>query len=301
MQTLKAADGKWPEILNHFGIQMTNNRHIDCVFCGSKKSLRITDRGWICKCGNGNHIEVIMKYTGLSFKDAACDIDSFINNKYRGKKTPDQVNVIGLWKGLSPIQGTQAQRYLESRGIIDIPKRAMKFGQSHFDHQSGRTFGCITCVATDGRAEPCYIHRTLLDGDKKADIDSSKKLEKIKESVGGVAVRLTEVDTCIGIAEGIETALSATKLYKTKVWATLNTSFMKKFIAPRGVKHLIIYADSDSNGAGLSAAFDCGNKNILNDNDVERVTVMWPEIGDFNDLLFKQQKVYQWELKRNRN
>lgn len=295
MQTLKAADGKWKEILKHFGIPLTNNKHIDCYFCGKKK-MRVTERGWICVCGNGNHIELIMKETGMSFKEAACEIDRIINNEFRGEKKPEPTNIIGMWKGLSPVRGTNGEKYLNGRGIYDIPKRAMKFGKT-YDHQSGKYYECITCVATDINCNPCYVHRTLLDGDKKADIASSKKCEKINDHSGSVAVRLTDPDTCIGIAEGIETALSATKLYRTKVWATLNTSFMKKFIAPSGVKHLIIYADSDSNGAGHVAAFECGNRNILNGNDVEKVTIMWPESGDFNDLLTSHQKVYEWTLK----
>lgn len=296
MRTLKAAEGRWEEILWYFGLAFTNNRHIKCGFC-EKKKMRITDRGWICVCGNGNHIGLIMGYTGMTFKDAACEVDRIINNEFKGERKPEAKNIMGMWKGLSTLRGTSGERYLNSRGIYDMPKRAMKFGR-HYDVPSGKHYECITCVATDINCNPCYIHRTLLDGDKKADIDGSKKLEKINNSFGSVAIRLTEPDTCIGIAEGIETALSATKLYKTKAWATLNTSFMKKFIAPSGVKHLIIYADSDANGAGHVAAFECGNKNILSKNDIEKVTIMWPESGDFNDLLTKQQKVYEWILRR---
>ena len=59
---------------------------------------------------------------------------------------------------------------------------------------------------------------------------------------------------------------------------------------------MMVFADSDRNGAGHAAAFECANKNMLANNDVERVTVRWPERGDFNDVLQEAHKVYEWRL-----
>jgi putative DNA primase/helicase len=56
----------------------------------------------------------------------------------------------------------------------------------------------------------------------------------------------------LGIAEGIETALSASILDAIPVWAALNTSLLSKFEPPPGVLRLRIYADRDE--PGLAAA-----------------------------------------------
>ncbi len=72
--------------------------------------------------------------------------------------------------------------------------------------------------ATDDKAELCYLHQTLLDGDRKADIDSAKRLKSLQEDsyldhARSVAIRMFPVSTTIGIAEGIETALSCYQVY----------------------------------------------------------------------------------------
>ncbi|SFO05686.1 toprim domain-containing protein, partial [Xenorhabdus japonica] len=65
----------------------------------------------------------------------------------------------------------------------------------------------------------------------------------------------------------------------------MNAGHMAKFIAPRGVNHLIIFADNDWNATGEAAAYACANKNLLANNDIEKVSVRYPDLGDFNDLL----------------
>ena len=103
---------------------------------------------------------------------------------------------------------------------------------------------------------------------KKAAIERNKKMLSLQEYTGSIAVKLFPAKSTLGIAEGIETALSAHQLYKLPVWSALNATLMKKFKAPSGVDTLVIFADNDKNGTGLNAAFECGNKNLLSNNDV---------------------------------
>ncbi|EJG2212558.1 toprim domain-containing protein, partial [Proteus mirabilis] len=93
------------------------------------------------------------------------------------------------------------------------------------------------------------------------------------------------------IAEGIETALSCKQLYGVNTWSVINTNFMKKFKAPKGVTHLVIFTDMDWNAAGHAAAMECAHKNLLSNNDVETVSVRWPDNGDFNDMLIEACEV----------
>jgi putative DNA primase/helicase len=297
MKTLQACEGRWEEVYKLFGLRITGNRHIKCVFCDNKK-MRVTDRGWICTCGNGNGIQYIIQSTGKEFREVADTIDKHLGNLFKANVAVSKADkIVEEWKGLKPLKGTCGEEYLKSRGIVVMPKRAMKVGKA-YDYPTGLTFDALVCVATDSRGEPVYIHRTYLDGDKKADIEANKKKETVQEAYGSYAIKFFEPATCIGIAEGIETALSAHRLYQVNTWSTMDTSGMKRFRAPKGVKHLMIFADTDKNGAGHAAAFECANKNILCGNDVVKVTVRWPESGDFNDLLQVDRKVFEWEFNK---
>ena len=59
---------------------------------------------------------------------------------------------------------------------------------------------------------------------------------------------------------------------------------------------------NDENGTGHAAAFHCGNKNLLSNNDVNQVSIRWPSVaGDFNDLLQKGAEVFEWVLNKDKS
>ncbi|MDC9591940.1 DNA primase, partial [Xenorhabdus sp. XENO-10] len=83
----------------------------------------------------------------------------------------------------------------------------------------------------------CYLHRTYLDGDKKADITPQKKLDAMQEEAyrdhaQSSAIRLFPVDSTLGIAEGIETALSCKQIYGVNTWSVVHAGFMERFLVP---------------------------------------------------------------------
>ena len=94
-----------------------------------------------------------------------------------------------------------------------------------------------------------------------------------------------DAEKTLGIAEGIETALSVYDKYDVRCWSTINSGFMKRFRAPKGVTKLYIFADNDKSATGHASAFECARANLAYKNDVSDVVVMWPDdLGDFNDL-----------------
>ena len=302
MKTIDIVKGKWPFIFQQYGIEMTGRKHKDCPSCGGKKKFRIDDKEgagtWICTHGAGDGWKLLIETTGKDFRTLAKEIDVLLGNVY--SKTPIaprrdyEGELFAYWKTLRSIRGTPVERYLQSRGIWRTPARAVKFVGN--DEQSN-----MFCVATNDQGRPLITHTTYLEDDRKSKIDVPKrtsKVDKERESTidESIAIRLFESQTCLGIAEGIETALSAHQLFECACWSTMNSSFMKKFRAPSGVEHLIIFADSDSNGTGQAAAFVCGNANILANNDVKKVTIRWPGSGDFNDVLQEAQKIHEWVL-----
>jgi putative DNA primase/helicase len=71
----------------------------------------------------------------------------------------------------------------------------------------------------------------------------------------GSAVQLFPCSKRLGIAEGIETALSAHQISGMPVWAALSAGGIRDFPVIHGIKFLRIFADHDE--AGISAARAC--------------------------------------------
>lgn len=304
MKTVDFVKQNIPAVLEFYALPpITRGVHFkgECPCCGSKKSFRIDNKtgngDWICKCGAGNIWKLLEIVTGKQFKDLAHEIDKEFGNTFDGvpKKdfSPNQKlnNAMANWKKAEPLKDTNVKEYLLERGITTLPARAVKC-------LNGNMFA----IATDENGIPHYSHETMLDGNKKANVEVQKKLLGLQENseyANSVAIRLFDVSSTLGIAEGIETALSAAQIYGCNVWSTINSGNMKKFKAPLGVNHLIIFADNDKNGTGLAAAMTCGNKNILSNNDVEKVTIRWTgQVEDFNDMLIDGSNVFEWGLSK---
>ena len=164
---------------------------------------------------------------------------------------------------------------------------------------------------TDDRMKIAYLHKTFITNGRKTEGINAKKLftatgltrhECVScgaQSLDTAAVRLFNCGSTLGVAEGLETALSTTQIYDVPTWMLGNATYLKTFIAPPHVKQLVIYADNDQTGTGLMAAFACGNKNILRREGVEKVIIRCPEhVGDFNDMLKIQSDVRDWTLTR---
>lgn len=317
MRTIEAVRGRWPEIFQHYDLPpITGKNHFkgECPLCGRKGKFRIDNKDsrgeWICTCGAGDGWRLLELTQGKDFRTLARELDQLLGNTYepQGQAVrPVQEfrsRVITKFSSLTPLRTTPAQRYLNSRGINELPATHIRYNTTE-NHRDG-AFQSIWSVATDDRGAGCYLHRTFLLGGKKAEIEANKKLSKLQDDgylnhACSVAIRMFPVSGTLGIAEGIETALSCKQIYGCNTWSALNSGFLRKFRAPRGVKHLIVFADSDSNGAGLAAAFECGHRNILHNNDVETVSVRWPERGDFNDMLLNGARVYQQQLFSSQN
>ncbi|HWG75365.1 MAG TPA: toprim domain-containing protein [Steroidobacteraceae bacterium] len=104
----------------------------------------------------------------------------------------------------------------------------------------------------DSAGELATVHITYLEGGKKLQVEAPRKILSSVEGRDSCAVRLMQPTDVLGIAEGIETALSAAALDSAPVWSALNTSLLAKFDPPAEVHTLRIYADRDE--AGLLAA-----------------------------------------------
>lgn len=306
MNTIDFAKGQWAKIFAAYKLPpITGKKHFKgkCPLCQQKGKFRIDDRDgrgtWICVCGSGNGIQLLEKATGKDFKTLADELDILLNNQ-REKSAPQQPKdnsvsnfrgrVVNCYSTLKPLRDTSAAKYLQNRGIFSLPAEQVKFCSNQPIPKHTGEFQAIWALATDARGQLCYLHRTYLQGAKKANIKVVKKMDGLQEKnyleyAASVAIRMFPVASTLGIAEGIETALSCHQIYGVNTWSTMNAGFMEKFIAPKGVKHLIIFADNDWSATGEAAAYECARKNLVANNDIEKVSVRWPDLNDFNDLL----------------
>ncbi|WAH52458.1 toprim domain-containing protein [Pseudescherichia vulneris] len=312
MKTADAAKGQWAMIFEHYGLPpITGKNHFrgKCPVCDSIGKFRIDDRDgagtWICTCGSGDGMKLVTTTQGKPFNQICKEIDQLIGNSFTREKLPEtssassmRTRVLSKFSKLSSLRGTSGADYLNARGIYQLPQEAIRFNDN--ERYGGRVFQSLYSLATDDKGELCYLHRTLLDGSRKAQLkDSSgaKRQKSIQEDnyldhARSVAIRMFPVASTLGIAEGIETALSAHQIYKVNTWATMTANFMKKFRVPAGVKNFIIFADRDINSAtGLAAALECAHANLLAKNDLERISIYYPDNGDFNDMLMNGDQV----------
>ncbi|WP_411569385.1 toprim domain-containing protein [Serratia sp. UGAL515B_01] len=309
LKTSEAAKGRWAEIFEHFGLPpITGKNHFkgECPVCGARGKFRVDDHQgtgtWICTCGSGDGMKLLNLTQSKSFAELCSEVDRLLGNNYRHMTIPvsssaakQRQRVISKFSKLVGLRGTTAADYLRQRGINRLPAEAVRFN----DHQrhAGQVYQALYSLATDDKGELCYLHQTLLDGEKKANIDDAKRLKSLQEQnyldhARSVAIRMFPVASTLGIAEGIETALSCYQVYGVNTWATINSTFMKKFRVPAGVKHLIVFADMDLHSAtGQAAAFECAHANLLAKNDLLSVSVRWPDSGDFNDFLVNGDQV----------
>ena len=88
-------------------------------------------------------------------------------------------------------------------------------------------------------------------------------------------------DGHLGIAEGIETALSAQAIFNVPTWAALSADGLRRWQWPAGVKRVTIFADAGD--AGLQAASDLAER--LKAAGIANAIVSPLHGDDFNDDL----------------
>jgi putative DNA primase/helicase len=274
-KTAFAARGKWKGVLAQLGMDMSylSGKHGPCPICkDGQDRFRFDNREqrgtWICNvCGAGDGMDLVMKAWGFDFKDAASRIDAIVGNakddpKPKPELTQDQVRnaMMNVWRNSVPAApGDLVHRYLASRHIDEViyPK-ALRFARSLMDGDGGIR-PCMVAMVTEASGEKVVqMHRTFLkpDGSGKAEMQAPRKLLP-GELPEGCAIRLSEYNGhgALGIAEGIETALSASAMFDLPVWAAINAGNLAKWEPPAGCVEVAIFGDNDPKFAGQAASY----------------------------------------------
>ena len=212
------------------------------------------------------------------------------------------------WDKCIPITGTGTdplRLYFKNRGLVFrtqsiVETDSIRFNPSlpYYDEKvEVGTFPAIVCAIRDKEGNLVTLHRTYLTPDgKKANVESAKKMMPVPhgKSVTGCSIKLGSPDQgIIGVAEGLETALSVFRATQIPCWSTVNSTLMESFIVPEDVHTVLIWADKDKSEGGENSAEVLASK--LRGQGIN-VLVLLPKMPiptdeksvDWNDILITQ-------------
>jgi putative DNA primase/helicase len=292
-QVDQAARGNWRHILMSLGIheKYLVNRHGPCPHCGGHDRFRWDNKenrgDYYCSgCGAGDGFSLAMKVTGKSFRDIAEHIAQLMGttNEFerRGKgmeETQQRDQMRRVWQGSwEPSTDTPVGRYLDFRVGCLWPSGAIR--ELCLPNKGWYMVAKITDPAG---AKAVNLHLTAITYEgRQKNISPAKRVMPGKLPPGS-AIRLGPIKPVMGVAEGIETAISAAIMFDMPVWACVNGTLLSQWIPPEGCESVTVFGDNDANFAGQAKAYHLANRLELQYK--RRVNVMIPPaVGmDWND------------------
>ncbi|SDQ29117.1 DUF7146 domain-containing protein [Paraburkholderia tuberum] len=257
-----------------------------CPECGRgerDKTLGITiewDGKGVAHCFRCNHVETFRPEQGVHV--TASDTPRIRATAPIAKH--DTLSDYGrdLWAGSKPVAGV-ARGYLTERRCCIPPADGDLRWHPALKHPSGYVGPALIGLVTDAiTCEPISLHRTWINADgTKADVDPPRMLLGGHRKQGGV-IRLwpdEAVASGLGIAEGIETALSLAHGFEP-VWSCIDAGNLAQFPVLPGIESLTIGVDNDP--AGIDAANACAVRWVHADREV---FVTRQAENDLNDTL----------------
>ena len=240
-------------------------------------SIRDGDHGLLVFCHGGcNPLDVFaeLRRRGLLHGDDQPDLKPTSEHRDLAEYART------LWHEASPIEGTIAERYLrEHRGISIALPPTLRFHHRVKVPRERLWFPALI-AAVSGEAQRVIAVQVTWLNPGTADKASTYPPRRTFGKLADAAVRLGPAGHELGIAEGVETALSARELFDVPCWSVCGAERFAKVEIPHTVKRLHIFADGDWTGdekAHAAARRLAGRFTV-------RVHV--PSIeGDYNDVL----------------
>jgi putative DNA primase/helicase len=165
-------------------------------------------------------------------------------------KDPDRAtdNARRLWQEARAMVKSPAAAYLNSRGLVHLPSALRFLERTPLGPKGTVKFlpAMLAAVTTDTGI--VAVHRTFLDTGRPA-LARFERPRRALGSLGIGAVRLAPPsDGRLGLAEGIESALSASVLFGIPCWATLGNERFGLVAIPESVCELHLFVDHDAGG-----------------------------------------------------
>jgi putative DNA primase/helicase len=307
----------WPTVLEALGIDGAllaikdgkRAKNAPCPACGGRDRFFFDNKhgrgDFFCNgCGPGDGFELLSRVHGWSFKETrqrvieaaglAEDDDSHEKAVMRPRPPTESAPVVSvpsarvhaLRRDRCAVENCgDAVEYLASRHLWPLPAGCQLRAHPTVEYwhelrRIGR-YPALVADVLDVSGELVTAHVTWLSGGKKLEGYEPRKTLGRKIGRRGCAVRLLPATDFLGIAEGIETALSAALIDGVPVWAAINAGGLSSFEPPPGVTRLRVYADRDD--AGLVAALELAER--LQGRIRLEVRIPKKPAKDWNDVL----------------
>jgi putative DNA primase/helicase len=281
LSTKERARGRWRDILPALGIEekFLSGHNCPCPICGGTDRFRFLDRRgrdgdgmWVCnQCQPRPRpaIDLAIAFTGKPFLETARAIDDILGDKpilrsvaVRSANEPSGPSYyfLKVWKRGGRIRlNDEVDRYLQHRGVgMDLYPLCLRTSPLdwHRDDETGATtrHPAMLAAVTNPAGKHVATHRTFLapGGRGKANVNPQRKTTGRYGT--GPTIRLMPAAPMMGIAEGIETSISAARLFNMPVWSVLCAHGIETFEPPPECQHLIVLADHDKHGVSQRAA-----------------------------------------------
>ena len=202
-------------------------------------------------------------------------------------------NALTIWSESRPLTGTSAQRYLELRGITQLPPNVDEALRYHPRCPFGRLEqeALVALYRNPLTGNPTGIHRTRLPANWSPGTDVERwELGR----PGAIQLWPADGDTLV-VGEGIETVLAAAQSFSLPrtskplrpAWALGTARNLRFFPVLPDISTLVILVDHDASGVGQKAALQC--QRTWEEFSAKKVLKLTPKKPgtDFNDLLLE--------------
>ncbi|MBT0667407.1 toprim domain-containing protein [Novosphingobium profundi] len=158
-----------------------------------------------------------------------------------------------LWDEARPLAGTPGEVYLRRRRIALLPgslrfHSKVPLGSGQATDFRPALIGALHDARFHEEGRFTAIQRTFFarhDARRAPDLPDPRMM---LGRPGRAAVLLAPAEGILGLAEGIETALSAMILFGMPVWATLGAERFHQIGIPSRIRHITLFPDNDRAG-----------------------------------------------------
>ena len=190
-----------------------------------------------------------------------------------------------LWQSGQNLSGSLAGAYRRNR-LIDSYSTALRYhDRTPLGRRAQLRLRPAMLAAITSGSGLLALERTFLEPPGRRARGIGKPRRMLGRPRNG-SVRLAPASDVLGLAEGVETAMSAMILLGFPVWATLGSERLAHVAIPGSVRTLILLPDNDRAGRiGAEAAL------IAHAADGRTVRIDWPwgGLNDWNDVLRGQR------------
>lgn len=250
-------------------------------------SVRIGDRSLLFKCFAGcDTLDVLREIRRLKL-GIPTDPNAAQASAPDFGSSPMTARACEIWEQAGAVQGTLAARYLAKRQLEMWPNVLRFHPRTPLGRGRSVRFRPALIAAIHERGRLVAIQRIFLD---PLDNCLARDLEKPKRTLArplGGAVILSKPGPVLGLAEGVETAMSASILLGIPVWAALGSERLHQIAIPDSVTRVVLLPDNDAAGR---TAVPRAEAAYLARNLALGLEWPWGGRNDWNDVLRSEGK-----------